>query len=318
AAYKDGSDIISLSLGGGGWPEGPSAVACSNLVKKGIVVVAANGNDGASGLYTAGTPSLGHGVISVGSIDNWNNTGSAIDVVTSSETKRISSSLAANENIPFVFDPPTQIAAVVDSTNSSEGCGKISQDLKGKIALIKRGTCTFNVKVVNAQAAGATGVIIYNNVAGAMSPSVTDTSVTIPVIGIALSDGQFITTALNGGSASVKARKGDIITVPSETGGQMSSFSSYGPGPELDMAPYISAPGGNIYSTVPIKMGSYGSKSGTSMATPYMSGTIALLKQAFPHYSVADITRVLINSAKPRTDSKTGKNIHPFWSGGGL
>ncbi|KAJ1940633.1 hypothetical protein EC988_006979, partial [Linderina pennispora] len=318
AAYRDGADIISLSLGGVSWPEGPSAVVCSNLAKKGVVVVAANGNDGASGLYTAGAPAVGSGVLSVGSVDNWNNTGGAADIITPSGDKRISISLSSNENIPFVFNPPAPIAAAVDSANSNLGCATISQDLKGKVALVQRGTCTFNEKVVHAQAAGATGVVIYNNVAGAISPSVTDTTVTIPVVGISLSDGQYIVSALAAGGVSVRAQKGDIVTVPSETGGQMSSFSSYGPSAELDIAPRISAPGGNIYSTVPINMGRYGSKSGTSMATPYTSGTVALLKQAFPKYSVAEIHRVLINSAKPRADARTGKNIHPFWSGGGL
>ncbi|ORX63661.1 hypothetical protein DL89DRAFT_263230, partial [Linderina pennispora] len=100
---------------------------------------------------------------------------------------------------------------------------------------------------VHAQAAGATGVVIYNNVAGAISPSVTDTTVTIPVVGISLSDGQYIVSALTAGGVSVRAQKGDIVTVPSETGGQMSSFN--GPSAELDIAPRISAPGGNIYST---------------------------------------------------------------------
>ncbi|ORX74869.1 subtilisin-like protein [Linderina pennispora] len=312
AAYRDGADIISLSLGGVSWPEGPSAVVCSNLAKKGVVVVAANGNDGASGLYTAGAPAVGSGVLSVGSVDNWNNTGGAADIITPSGDKRISISLSSNENIPFVFNPPAPIAAAVDSANSNLGCATISQDLKGKIALIQRGTCTFNEKVVHAQAAGATGVVIYNNVAGAISPSVTDTTVTIPVVGISLSDGQYIVSALDCRGCLSQGSEG-------ETGGQMSSFSSYGPSAELDIAPRISAPGGNIYSTVPINMGRYGSKSGTSMATPYTSGTVALLKQAFPKYSVAEIHRVLINSAKPRADAKTGKNIHPVlerrWSG---
>ncbi|KAJ1939801.1 hypothetical protein FBU59_004001, partial [Linderina macrospora] len=318
AAYKDGVDIMSLSLGGGGWSEDPTAVACSNMVKKGVIVVAANGNEGAAGLFTAGSPALGRGVISVGSIDNWNNTGSAIDIISSSGDKKISSSTPANENIPFVFADQVPLAQVLDSTNSNLGCANISQDLKGKVALLKRGSCTFNVKAVNAQAAGAVGVIVYNNAPGMMSPSVTDETVTIPFVIITQDDGAYAVSALSSGNVSIKAPKGGLITVPSSTAGKMSDFSSYGPGPELDMAPYISAPGGNIYSTYPLKLGGYASMSGTSMATPYISGTVALLKQAFPHYSVAEIARALVNSAKPRDDSTNGKKIHPYWSGGGL
>ncbi|KAJ1965673.1 hypothetical protein GGI12_000620, partial [Dipsacomyces acuminosporus] len=86
----------------------------------------------------------------------------------------------------------------------------------------------------------------------------------------------------------------------------------------LDIAPLISAPGGNIYSTYPLKLGKYASLSGTSMATPYISGTIALLKQARPGLTVSQIRDLLANSGKPLVDSATGKNIHPYWSGSGL
>ncbi|KAJ1952074.1 hypothetical protein EC988_003752, partial [Linderina pennispora] len=318
AAYKDGHDILSLSLGGGGWPEDPLAVACSNLVKKGVIVVAANGNEGTSGLFTAGSPALGRGVISVGSVDNWNNTGSAISITTNSSVKSIMSSTPGNEEIPFFFDKETQLVAVKDESGSDLGCTNTTQSLSGKIALIKRGVCTFDKKAVNAQAAGAVGVIIYNNVEGMLSPSITDPTINIPVVIITEADGKFALDGLSTGDATVKAPKGDIITVESTTGGQMSPFSSFGPSPELDIAPLVSGPGGNIYSTFPLKLGGYTSLSGTSMATPYITGTIALFKQAHPEYTVGQIRRALITSAKPRVSKATGYNIHPYKSGGGL
>jgi hypothetical protein len=54
--------------------------------------------------------------------------------------------------------PPTP------APSSSSGCtaGDFSGFVPGRIALIQRGTCNFGVKVLNAQAAGATGVIIFN------------------------------------------------------------------------------------------------------------------------------------------------------------
>ncbi|KAJ1932390.1 hypothetical protein FBU59_006386, partial [Linderina macrospora] len=180
AAYKDGHDILSLSLGGGGWPEDPLAVACSNLVKKGVIVVAANGNEGSSGLFTAGSPALGRGIISVGSVDNWNNTGSAISISTKDGERSVMSSTPGNEDVAFVFEKDTPLAAVKDDSGSNLGCSKTTQSLSGKIALIKRGVCTFDTKAANAQAAGAIGVIIYNNVEGMLSPSVTDPTINIP------------------------------------------------------------------------------------------------------------------------------------------
>jgi hypothetical protein len=63
--------------------------------------------------------------------------------------------------------------------------------VSGKIALIDRGVCGFTVKTANAQAAGAVGVIIANNVAGGPPPGLggVDPSISIPTVSIMQSDG---------------------------------------------------------------------------------------------------------------------------------
>ncbi|KAJ2007279.1 hypothetical protein GGI04_000585 [Coemansia thaxteri] len=317
AAFKDGHDVISLSLGGGSWPEDPLSVACSKLAKQGVVVVAANGNDGANGLYTAGSPAVGHGVISVGSVDNWNITGSIAVISTPNGARSALMSTPGAESHPFVFGSDMPLLAPVDAAGSNTGCANFTTSLSGKVALIKRGICTFTQKAQNAQKAGAIGVIVYNNVAGMLSPSVDD-SVTIPVVIIGQDDGQFAADGIAAGNSTVRAQKGEVGTFPATTGGQMSSFSSFGPSPELDIEPLVSAPGGNIWSTYPLKLGGYASLSGTSMATPYISGTVALLMQARPGLNVDEVRQILSNTAKPLADAVSGKLIHPYWSGSGL
>ena len=54
--------------------------------------------------------------------------------------------------------PPTP------TPSSSSGCTSADFNgfVPGRIALIQRGTCTFGTKVLNAQAAGASGVIVFN------------------------------------------------------------------------------------------------------------------------------------------------------------
>ena len=70
--------------------------------------------------------------------------------------------------------PPTPVSS------SSSGCtaADFTGFVKGRIALIQRGTCNFGVKVINAQAAGASGVIIFNEGnpgrAGVLSGSLSD------------------------------------------------------------------------------------------------------------------------------------------------
>ncbi|MBV6323731.1 PA domain-containing protein [Duganella violaceipulchra] len=68
----------------------------------------------------------------------------------------------------------------------------------GKIALIDRGSCTFVVKVRNAQDAGAIGVIIADNAAGAPPPGLggTDPGIVIPAVRITLDDGIRLKAAL--------------------------------------------------------------------------------------------------------------------------
>jgi hypothetical protein len=55
------------------------------------------------------------------------------------------------------------ITEVTDADGLTTACVEITDDLSGTIALIDRGACGFTVKTLNAQAAGAAGVIICNN-----------------------------------------------------------------------------------------------------------------------------------------------------------
>ena len=58
-AYADKMQVLNMSIGSAfEWPQSPTAVATSRLVKKGMVVVASIGNSGANGLYSAGAPAL--------------------------------------------------------------------------------------------------------------------------------------------------------------------------------------------------------------------------------------------------------------------
>lgn len=82
----------------------------------------------------------------------------------------------------------------------------------------------------------------------------------------------------------------------------VASFSSRGPSPYGEIKPNIAAPGAGIRSSIP--GGGYAALSGTSMATPHISGAVALLRSLDAGLTVERLEELLISSAIPRTDSR--------------
>jgi len=106
----------------------------------------------------------------------------------------------------------------------------------------------------------------------------------------------------------------NIISVAAiDQNGGLASWSNYG-ATSVD----IGAPGVGIYSTLPAKSGhnivsSYGSYSGTSMATPHVTGAAALYASTHSGASAAQIKAAILSSAVS-TSSLSGKTV----SGGRL
>jgi subtilisin family serine protease len=102
----------------------------------------------------------------------------------------------------------------------------------------------------------------------------------------------------------------NIIAVASITStGALSSFSNYG-ATTVD----IGAPGSGIWSTVPVRSGKkvvpgYASYSGTSMATPHVTGAVALYKAYHPTASGAMIKNTILFGTAVPTNSLDGKTV---------
>jgi hypothetical protein len=81
------------------------------------------------------------------------------------------------------------------------GCTTLTNSVAGKIAVIYRGSCNFTVKVENAVAAGAVGVVIINNVATAPIPmgGTPVGPVNVPATMIGQADGASIRVTMSGG-----------------------------------------------------------------------------------------------------------------------
>lgn len=107
----------------------------------------------------------------------------------------------------------------------------------------------------------------------------------------------------------------DVISVGAiDLKSEVAEFSSMGPnlwkiGQTIItlMKPDVSAPGVGIASALPGNK--YAAWDGTSMATPHVSGAIALLLQANPKLSVADVKQLLLETAEKKADNQFGYGI---------
>ncbi|ULH17628.1 S8 family serine peptidase (plasmid) [Deinococcus sp. KNUC1210] len=223
---KGGSEahvVISLSLGGGGKSQTEQR-AYTAAYNAGALIVAATGNDGAAVSY----PAAYTNVLAVGAIDDsgtvasFSNFGSkvalvgpGVHVLSSVPLGQGSAATASAVGVPAFTEVSggdksgkgtfTGNIVLAGGTNN-EFCGTTTRNaaLSGNIALISRGTCTFEEKIANAAASGAKAVMIYNNVAGPLGGMAMTNTYTIPVVGLSQSDGQATLAKLpTSGTASV-------------------------------------------------------------------------------------------------------------------
>ena len=350
AALEDamllGCDVANLSLGstaGFSSADNELDLIYERIASQDIVVAIAAGNDNTSSYQnlwgtdknptahpdnaTINSPAIYANATAVGSA---NNAQGMSAYFTYGETK-VAYTESRGLNVTFDALASRGELQFVVVPGLGEAADFAGLDVAGKVALVKRGSINFSQKLANAEANGAVGLIVYDNVNSgelfAMDMTDPETgglpagvSGNVPAVTISLPDGEAM-IASEVRSLTVSATEG---IVPSIVGGQVSSFSSWGVAPNLGLAPDITGIGGNVYST--IDNGQYGVMNGTSMATPQIAGISALVMEylydKFPNAPEGSIRQLaenlLMSTAEPIVSTASGVEASPRQQGSGL
>ena len=307
-AVANDMDVVNMSLGSPyGSVNDADAVAASNAVASGVVVVASAGNEG-NNPYLVGSPSTGRGVISVAANDST----AAFPGASLTVGGQSIDAINANQVNPLPSGPLT-VVVLKDDPNTAEnealGCSVAAYTKAGitaggnQIAVSTRGTCARVARAVFGQQAGAAAVVMVNNAADypPVEGPITENpdtgekyTVTIPFLGVRDSDGAFLAAA-DGKPLTMTAKS---LTNPGYT--KAASFSSGGPRTgDSGLKPSVVAPGVSIVSTGVGTGNGPATISGTSMAAPHVSGVAALTVQAHRGWSAGDIASTIVNTANP-------------------
>lgn len=298
-SVKLGADVINMSLGSISSdvdPSDPQQQAVAKASEAGVINVISAGNSGVAGstadgnpvnntgtseLSTVGTPGVTPDALTVASAENSKVTTDTVKDelggVTFSSNSELKGAAQVTTQLESNYSVLTKKLKLVDMGlgGADDYTAEKKAEVKGQLAVVERGSYTFSEKVANAKAAGAAGIVIYNNSKddGLLSMALDDK--TFPTLGMSKADGEVLAQAAKEGK-SIKLKFGTAL-IDNSSAGKMSDFTSWGPTPDLDFKPEITAPGGKIYSLA--NDNKYQQMSGTSMASPFVAGSEALILQ---------------------------------------
>ena len=300
-AIVDGVDVINYSISGGANPyNDPVELAFLEAFNVGVVVSTSAGNAGPA----AGT---------VAHLSPW-----VLSTAATTHNRKFTSEVNFSDplyqgiltlagEIPFtvaVIDSPVKFGGEDGNPLGCADPGYSENFYDGAIAMIKRGTCTFTEKILTADAAGASGVLIFTDDRAPGPMSVSGTSIPAVMLDIPGSLGDEI-------AAWVTAQTDEDVDISAfgalhndAFADIMADFSSRGPNTAFDvLKPDIGAPGVEILAAVadgtiePSPDAEYDLLQGTSMSSPHDTGAAALLYALHPDWSPAEIKSALMLTA---------------------
>ena len=326
-AVKLGADVINMSLGRDCGFYG-SDLYISRAVDKaaaaGVFVAAAAGNSTISSQYyqesgtikndwnrvdtaTVGSPSTSKGAISVASVDSHG-------YVTYHFSATPEGQDARNLNVIRLSSPSFKFPEGVALFDASSGSWDDFSDSNaaGSIALVRYDVNTADEYALYdvhsaAQSAGCVGVILCAPEGGLnrKASQKLESWFTLPMVYVSAEDGQWMLEQCQAErKVSFSGYDGKFYFAIEDEKNTASYFSSWGPTPSLEIKPEVAAPGGSIVS-VGNGTDTYMWMSGTSMATPFVAGSAALVKQYLLESGLKVdnisefIRQTLMNTAEP-------------------
>ena len=297
AAYSDGFDVANMSLGGNAnGIQDLLTVSVDNLDQANMIVAVAAGNAG-PGHFTVESPGSAARALTAGASSVPHFVGAP--VTASGNTY----GGATGDFAVVASDLTAPLHVVAGTTNGlNTACAALpAASLTGQIALISRGGCTFSAKIRNAQAAGAAAVLVANNVAGdpvAMSTDGTPNQPTVPAYMVSTADGQAL-KGVNGAATTIGAALSYFLTANADI---MGGFSGQGPTDvDFRVKPDVVAPGVNVLSSIPHQFCAtppcFAFFQGTSMASPHLAGSAAVVRGQHPDWSAAEVRSAIVNTA---------------------
>ena len=307
-AVEAGADIVNISLGVNKTNDRIDA-AVSEAAKRGVLVVAAAGNDGPVS-ESIGSPGRNPLALTVGATYN-NLTSSQVATLTVNEMPFVVIPMLDSAVPAEPIDAPVVFAGYARERDLSE------INATGAVVLAERGSDTmgemlyFSIKESNAADAGAAAIIVFNNEDGIFHGELIHEFnepgyvPRIPAVSMSREDGlAILEMTQEGARAALNFLLDPDHPVP---------FSSRGPVSPFYAKPDIMAPGVYINTTT---LSGHGTVSGTSYATPHVSGAAALLMQQNPGLSPEDIRSILVSTSAAVTE-QTGMraSLHNAGSG---
>jgi uncharacterized repeat protein (TIGR01451 family) len=323
-AIQDGVNVLNFSISGGTDPYADAVeLAFLDAYNAGVFVAASAGNNGPTPETVA---HRGPWVTTVGASTTDRAFVNTVNV-TGSDGATLS---LAGVSITAAISAPTPLVSAADAPTSDSFCANATADgaFAGKIVICERGGGIGRIqKGFNVRQRGAVGMVLYNNAAN-VTDQETDNHY-LPASHIQFADGQTLLAFLASHTGVTATLTAGIVG--SQQGDVMASFSSRGgPGQTLGVSkPDVTAPGvqilaGNTPAPATAATGGqpagelFQGIAGTSMSSPHVAGSAALLKDLRPTWTPGQIKSALMTTANPEAVKEDGVTLAtPFDDGSG-